>query len=92
LSFRIAFRSNDEWLEIELVDSGDPAPPEVFQRKSRDTPPDLSALEPGGLGVHLIYEVFDEVTFCSGPEVGNTVTMRLRRPKHSGRLGLRDDV
>lgn len=92
LTFRIAFRSNDDWLEIELVDSGDPAPPEAFERKPRDTPPDLSDLKPGGLGVQLIYEVFDEVSFCSGPDIGNCVTMRLKRPRHTGRIGLRDDT
>ena len=38
-------------------------------------------LEPGGLGLHLIKKVFDEIVFCPGKELGNCVTMRLRRVK-----------
>ncbi len=92
LTFRITFRTDDDWVEIQLVDSGEPAPPEAFERKPIAPPPDVSQLQPGGLGVHLIYEVFDEVSFQSGPDIGNCVTMRLRRPRHTGRIGLRDDA
>jgi len=91
MTFRIAFRADDDWLEIELVDSGDPAPPEAFARKPRTPPSDPSMIQPGGLGVYLIYEVFDEVSFISGPDIGNCVTMRLKRPRHTGRIGLRDE-
>lgn len=80
MTFRITFRSDDEWIEIELVDSGEPAPPQAFERRAPALPADVATLEPGGLGVQLIYEVFDEVSFCSGPVSGNCVTMRLRRP------------
>ncbi len=86
MTFRITFRINETWVEIELADSGDPAPPEAFQRRAPTAPADLSSVQPGGLGVQLMYEVFDEVSFCSGPESGNCVTMRLRRPRHSGRF------
>jgi len=81
LMFRIAFRSDEEWIEIQLVDSGEPAPAQVFERRERAEPGSLDEIQPGGLGVHLIYEVFDEVTFCPGQDEGNCVTMRLRRPR-----------
>ena len=34
----------------------------------------------GGLGVQLMYRVFDEVKFSPGREKGNRVVMRLKRP------------
>ena len=87
MTFRIAFRSDEDWIEIELRDSGDPAPPEAFERRAPIVPTDIATLQPGGLGVYLMYEVFDEVSFISGPETGNCVTMRLRRPKPVGQSG-----
>ncbi len=86
--FSIIFRSDEEWIEIQLLDSGEPVPAEVFERKERVEPGDVSEIEPGGLGIHLIREVFDEVQFCPGSVEGNCVTMRLRRPK-PGRTGER---
>lgn len=79
-TFRITFRSDDHWVEIQLDDSGQPAPLDVFERKERPQPGAAEEVEPGGLGVHLIHEVFDEVLFCPGETKGNCVTMRLRRP------------
>ncbi len=79
--FSIVFRSDEEWIEIQLLDSGEPASAEVFEAKARAEPGHHSEIEPGGLGLHLIREVFDEVEFCPGKVTGNCVTMRLRRPK-----------
>jgi hypothetical protein len=45
--------------------------------------PEIDDLQPGGLGVRLIHEVFDEVHFCPGESRGNCVTMRLRRGSKS---------
>lgn len=81
-SFRVSFRTAGQWLEIQLEDYGEPAPPETFGRGA--TPPaptDTESLRPGGLGVHLIHQVFDEVEFCPGSTRGNCVTMKLRLPK-----------
>lgn len=79
-TFRITFRSDDDWVEIQLEDPGRPAPAEAFEPKDVAPPDDVTQVQPGGLGVHLIHEVFDEVSFCPGEEKGNCVTMRLRRP------------
>ena len=81
-SFRVSSRIVGQWLEIQLEDSGEPAPPEAIgQGAAPPIPTDAESLRPGGLGVHLIHQVFDEVEFCPGPTRGNCVTMKLRLPK-----------
>ncbi len=80
-TFRITFRTTIDWLEIQLEDSGEPAPPESLVRADRPSPQSASDLRPGGLGVHLIHEVFDQVEFCPGATQGNCVTMKLKLPK-----------
>ena len=42
--------------------------------------PGVEELTPGGLGVQLIYQAFDEVLFDAPDGGGNRVTMRLRSP------------
>lgn len=80
-TLRLSFHSTENWLEIQLEDSGEPAPPGSFDRGEAPGPVDAADLRPGGLGVHLIQEVFDEVEFCPGTIQGNCVTMKLRLPK-----------
>lgn len=65
------------WLEIVLRDQGIPAPVERLRRKATSAP-DKETLTPGGLGVQLMYRVFDDVEFQPGETQGNCVTMRLR--------------
>jgi serine/threonine-protein kinase RsbW len=76
-------RSTEEHLELEVCDHGDPCPPERLVRRPLQ-PPSPGELRPGGLGVQLIYLVFDEVEFRSGKDRGNRVIMRLRRPAAGG--------
>lgn len=71
--------SEDDWIEIEIIDNGAPAPAEKVARKEQ-TAPHPDAVTPGGLGVQLIYEVCDEVKFGPGEGQGNRVCMRIRRP------------
>ncbi len=73
----LTLRSGNGILEFELRDDGIPAPEESTQRKALETPT-LDMLRPGGLGVQLIYGVFDEVVFERGDDKGNCVTMRLK--------------
>ncbi len=61
----LVLRSNDVALEVELRDKGRPAPWEVIDRKEVK-PPSLEDLTPGGLGIQLMYSVFDKVTFTPG--------------------------
>ncbi len=75
----LELRSNDTWTELCLEDSGIPAPPERLERKELEAPT-IETATPGGLGVQLMYQVFDEVRFQPGEKRGNCVIMRLKRP------------
>jgi len=75
--------ASDEWIEITVNDQGKPCPAECAQFKPIIRP-DADAVEPGGLGVKLIHQVFDQVRFCPGTSHGNCVTMRLRRSDKDG--------
>lgn len=74
----VVLAASDEWIEITVSDQGTPCPAECVQYRPL-VAPDPHEVEPGGLGVKLIHEVFDEVRFCPGTTIGNCVTMRLNR-------------
>ena len=76
----LTLQSDEEFLEFRVCDDGVPCPPENVERRPLETP-DADDLSPGGLGVQLMYEIFDEVEFSHGAEGGNCVVMRLKRPK-----------
>jgi anti-sigma regulatory factor (Ser/Thr protein kinase) len=67
---------SEDWIEITVSDRGAPCPKECTEYRPLEIP-EADDLKPGGLGVKLIYEVFDEVSFHPGPTRGNCVTMRL---------------
>lgn len=71
--------SGDGWIEFILADQGAPADSARCVKREW-TAPDAARLTPGGLGVQLIYEVFDDVHYEPGPERGNRVVMRLNEP------------
>ena len=73
----LSLRSSNGTIEFELADNGKPADPGRIARRPAQTP-DLASLTPGGLGIQLIYEVFDEVEFRPGRDKGNRVIMRLK--------------
>jgi len=77
-SVELVLSASEDWLEITVSDQGVPCPPECIDRRPL-VPPTQNDLQPGGLGLKLIHEIFDEVRFCPGEERGNCVTMRLRR-------------
>lgn len=68
----VIFRLEDDGITA-LADKVKPCPPKTPNRKD---------LCPGGLGVQLMYSVFDHVEFCPGENGGNCVTMQVER-KHS---------
>jgi serine/threonine-protein kinase RsbW len=72
-----------DWLQIDIVDGGKAAPAERVARKEMK-PPSEDELTPGGLGVQLIYEVCDDVSFEPRDGQGNHVRMRIRRPDSPG--------
>lgn len=75
----LALGVDDEHLKFVLRDRGRPAPPECATRREAE-PATTETVAPGGLGLHIIHRVFDDVTYEPGHPAGNCVTMRLRRP------------
>ncbi len=74
----LVLSASTEWIEITVSDQGTPCPSECSEYRPLVAPAPHEVV-PGGLGVKLIYEVFDEVRFCPGTTSGNCVTMRLQR-------------
>jgi anti-sigma regulatory factor (Ser/Thr protein kinase) len=75
---RVGLASDPEWITVVLRDEGCPAAPDRIRPRPPE-PVDPEGLTPGGLGVQLIYRVFDEVDYAPGDRVGNRIVMRLRR-------------
>jgi anti-sigma regulatory factor (Ser/Thr protein kinase) len=74
-------RTTERGQEREVRDSGKPAPRDKIVQKGLPEISDHSEITPGGLGVQLMYKVFDKVDFCPGKTRGNCVTLRLKRPE-----------
>ncbi len=75
----LKLRTAANYFECELVDQGRPAARDRIGQQPLLAPhPD--EVEPGGLGLKLMYEVFDEVEFSPGKRRGNRVLMRLNLP------------
>jgi anti-sigma regulatory factor (Ser/Thr protein kinase) len=79
-SVELTLHAEPDYLEFQVSDQGLPCPPECATRRPL-RPQDVDELQPGGLGIQLIHEVFDEVDFCPGEGGGNCVTMKLMRSK-----------
>jgi anti-sigma regulatory factor (Ser/Thr protein kinase) len=79
-SVELTLHAESDFLEFQVSDQGVPCPAECAERRPLETP-DSEDLQPGGLGVQLMYEVFDDVQFCPGATAGNCVTMKLRRTR-----------
>ena len=77
-TFEVSLREDGGHLELTVCDHGAPCPPECIEKRTL-RPPGADDLEPGGLGVQLMHEVFDEVDFHPGAVGGNCVIMRLKR-------------
>jgi anti-sigma regulatory factor (Ser/Thr protein kinase) len=79
-TIELCLGSAEEGLEITVSDRGKPAPEEKVAPRALRAP-DPAAIKPGGLGVGLMYRVFDEVDFRPGTERGNDVRLFLRWPE-----------
>jgi len=62
-------------LDVTLRDYGRKAKPGEI------TPRELTDIRPGGLGVHFIREIMDEVVYDSSPPVGTELRMTKALPK-----------
>lgn len=76
----LTVRRDSAEITFELRDEGTPAEPERCKKKESTPAPERSTLQPGGLGVQLIHQVFDEVIYEPGTKRGNRVIMRLALP------------
>jgi anti-sigma regulatory factor (Ser/Thr protein kinase) len=79
-SVELSLFAAQDHLEFQVSDQGLPCPAECVEKRPMVTP-DPDQLTPGGLGIQLIHNVFDEVDFCPGEDGGNCVTMKLKRSK-----------
>jgi anti-sigma regulatory factor (Ser/Thr protein kinase) len=62
-------------LKFDVIDFAPPIDPDQVR------PRDLEEIRPGGLGVHFINEIMDEVQFGTPPgNVGNLLQMRKQKP------------
>lgn len=71
-TFKLILDMQDERLVITLVDKGRRFDPDSVPAPVID--PDPSKMKPGGLGLHLMKQLMDEVTF-SFEDNGNKLTM-----------------
>ncbi|MEM7244199.1 MAG: ATP-binding protein [Acidobacteriota bacterium] len=77
LTLGIAERSGrSRQLEIRLADEACKAPSEAMKAPAPSAP-----TTPGGLGLHFIHEVMDEVCFDENVERGNVLILRLGCPE-----------
>ena len=65
----ITIKINSERLEINLRDYGDKVNLKAIKSRKLDD------IRPGGLGVHLIKSVMDEVMYENGPDLGNRLCL-----------------
>ena len=73
----VKVRTLDDEIRIELRDLGEKVDP------SRLRPRDLEDVRPGGLGIHLIRSLMDEVTYdLSEPEGNRLILVRKKSRQH----------
>jgi anti-sigma regulatory factor (Ser/Thr protein kinase) len=68
---RLLMERRADRLVFVLIDQGGPCDPELFRGRS------LREVRPGGLGVHIIREVFDVVDYAA-MDVGTRLTLEKR--------------
>ena len=77
-SYSVELSTTGEAIVVAVKDEGAPCPEAALARHELK-PPAREAVEPGGLGIQLIYQAFDEVNYASNGADGNCMEMRLRR-------------
>ncbi len=75
--------ADDAGLEVQVADQGETADPTLLRRRELGAG-EVQPPAPGGLGVQIMYRVFDEVSYAPGERGGNRVTMRLAWPGGAG--------
>lgn len=77
--FTLTLRASDRYLEFDVKDGGKPCPESARRKKRPKAPTSIDDVQVGGLGIPLLYEVFDKVEWIAGASRGNRVVMKLRR-------------
>jgi len=77
-SYAVEMSEDARGVLMAVVDDGTPCPEAKLARRGLEAP-SRDALTPGGLGLQLIHEVFDEVNYASNTAGGNRMEMRLAR-------------
>ena len=75
---RVSLSGVPEGIKISIRDYGDK--PDMDTVKPRD----LNKVRPGGLGIHLIQSVMDEVTYDLSPDLGTCLMLFKRYPEIGG--------
>ena len=75
----IRFRIRSERIDVTVRDWGRKVDPSAIQ------PRDLADVRPGGLGVHFIREIMDEVTY--DPGAGDSTELRMTRRRPAPKVG-----
>ena len=77
-TIRLLLRKNDSCLEIVVADWGNPMPSAVSgKEETMQTKTTPESVRPGGLGLKLIRQVFDDLHITTGKQQGNRIRMRL---------------
>ena len=84
----VAVKQNPDQIEITIADSGVGFKPDAL--KTPDMEEYLKEMKPGGMGVHLIRTLMDDVNFCINPGFCNEVKM-VKYRQNQPRLSRLDD-
>jgi len=80
----VLMRFDEERIELEIQDSGDPMPPQYVERLQNGcqvldfNPADLKSLPESGMGLQLIHEIMDETAYVSEGGVNRLRLCKIR--------------
>jgi serine/threonine-protein kinase RsbW len=81
----VMMRFDDERIELEIADRGDPMAPQYVERLRKGSrvldfdPSDLQSLPEGGMGLQIIHEVMDTAAYSSDGGMNRLKLTKLRR-------------
>ena len=92
-TFKITLQDNGRSFNPDAV----PTPSIPTDQSTQDAEPDYDKLQVGGLGIHFMRKLMDEVTFSFDPDTGNTLQLIKKRPAYTQKApvwqeALEDDI
>jgi serine/threonine-protein kinase RsbW len=76
----ISWHRQDNSVVINIKDTGKPFDPSSINPPELDL--NLEDRTVGGLGIHLIKVLMDEISYSGNPDIGNTLTMKKSMPRY----------